>query len=364
MGRYLLKRILLIPPTLFSILFLNFILIQWAPGGPVERAIAEFQGLSGGSMSSSLVGGGFADTEIPQGEDAGLYRGSAGVPPKIVKEIEAMYGFDKPFWTRFYLMVGKYLRGDLGESYYKKQPVGKLIRDKLPVSISLGLWSTLLVYAVSLWLGIRKAQRHRSRFDSLTSIAVVVGYAVPAFLFGLLLIVLFAGGSYWSFFPLRGLVSSGAENWSWGMRILDYVWHMVLPLATQVLGGFASLTLLTKNAFLEEMQKPYVTLAYAKGLTEKRVLACHIFRNALLVLIVGFPQAFLHMFFTGSLLTEVLFSLDGIGYLGFQATLVRDYPVVFGTLFVFTLCSLIMHVVGDLLYAKVDPRMHFRREGD
>ena len=359
MSGYFIRRLLLVPPTLLGVLFLNFLLIQSAPGGPVEQAIAELQGLSGDA--TSFVSGAERPDMSALNQDTHLYRGGSGLDPQIVRDIEKMYGFDKPFWTRFGLMVQKYLTGDLGMSYFKGRPVNDLIKNCLPVSISLGVWSTLLVYFISIFLGIAKACRHGTSFDVTTSFVVILGYAVPGFLFGVLLILLFAGGSFWSIFPLRGLTSPGWEDFSLLHKVGDYFWHMALPLLTQVLSGFASLTFLTKNAFLEELNKPYVLTAYAKGLTERQVLFGHVFRNAFLVLLVGFPQAFLHMFFTGAFLVEIIFSLDGLGLLGFTAAITRDYPVIFGTLYIFTLLSLFLHIIGDFLYVKVDPRLHFDR---
>ncbi|TGW14554.1 microcin C ABC transporter permease YejB [Candidatus Hepatobacter penaei] len=359
MRGYFLKRVLLAVPTLLGILFLNFLLIQWAPGGPVEQMVAQLQGLSGDG-TSGLSGAEQSDM-TSFAEDHHLYRGGSGLDPQIIRDIEKMYGFDKPFWTRFLLMIKKYLTGDLGVSYFKGRSVASLIMEKLPVSISLGLWSTLLVYSLSIVLGVAKARAHKTTFDVVTSFVVIIGYAVPGFLFGVLLVLLFAGGSFWSWFPLRGLTSPDFETLSlWG-KVCDYFWHMALPLLTQVLSGFASLTFLTKNAFLEEMNKPYVLTAYAKGLSARQVLFGHVFRNACLVLLVGFPQAFLHLFFTGAFLVEIIFSLDGLGLLGFTAAITRDYPVIFGTLYVFTLLSLLLHIVGDFLYMKVDPRVHFEK---
>lgn len=357
MQTYFIRRFLLIAPTLLGILFLNFLLIQWAPGGPVEQMIAELQGFS--SDSTAHLSGATQNLTLPGSETDSLYRGGQGIDPEMVKEIKKMYGFDKPFWSRFFLMLKKYLTGDLGKSYFKHKQVAELIKEKLPISISLGLWSTFFVYLISITLGVAKARTHQSTFDVITSFAVILGYAIPGFLFGILLVLLFAGGSFWSIFPLRGLTSNHWHELSFFGKMLDYAHHMVLPLLTQVLGGFASLTFLTKNAFLEEFGKPYVVTAYAKGLTQRRVLWGHVFRNAVLVLVVGFPQAFLHLFFTGALLVEIIFSLDGLGFLGFQAALSRDYPVIFGTLYVFTLLSLLLHIVGDWLYMKVDPRLHF-----
>lgn len=359
MKTYILKRLLLIPPTLLGVLFLNFLLIQWAPGGPVDRALADLQGLSG---DVTQIGGGQEVIDLLGGEDTHLYRGGQGIDPELIKSIEKMYGFDQPFWTRFGLMLKRYLTGDLGESYFSRKPVSKLLWSRLPVSISLGLWGTLCVYLLSIFLGMAKARSHGGRFDVWTSFVVIAGYAIPGFLFGVLLIVLFAGGSVWQIFPLRGMVSEGWGQFSFWHKIGDYFWHLALPLLTQVLGGFASLTFLTKNAFLEEFNKPYVLTAYAKGLSETRVLFGHIFRNAFLVLLVGFPQAFLHMFFTSAFLVEIIFSLDGLGLLGFTSAMTRDYPVIFGTLYVFTLLSLLLHLVGDFLYIKVDPRMSFEKQ--
>jgi len=357
---YFIRRLALVIPTLLSILFLNFLLIQWVPGGPVERMLAEIQGLS--SESTSRFSGGNTDTLTSLGENTSLYKGGKGLPPKLIKEIEAMYGFDKPFWTRFKNMLTKYLTGDLGKSYFKNETVWNLIKEKMPVSLSLGVWSTVLTYLISVTLGILKARRHRSFFDITTSFIVILGYAIPGFLFGIALIILFAGGSFWSIFPLRGLSSSGFETLSFWGKCADYAYHMALPLLTQVLGSFASLTFLTKNAFLEELNKPYVMTAYAKGLSERQVLWGHVFRNAVLVLVVGFPRAFLNLFFTGALLVEIIFSLDGLGYLGFNAAITRDYPLIFGTLYIFTLTSLILHIIGDWLYTKVDPRLSFKRQ--
>jgi microcin C transport system permease protein len=355
---YLVKRLLLIPPTLLGILFLNFLIVQLAPGGPVDQMIAQLQGnaidpsarLSGAVMEPSLEG------------EKGLYRGAEGLSPEIIAEIERLYGFDQPFWTRFVTTLQRYVQGDLGVSYFRGETVGKLIWDRLPVSMSLGLWSTLILYGACIPLGIAKALRQGSLFDVWTSVLIIIGYAIPGFLFALLLIILFAGGSFFSFFPLRGLVSENWQTLSWGGKIADYLWHMTLPLLTQLLGGFAALTLLTKNAFLEEISKNYVTTARAKGLSERAVLWRHVFQNASLVLVSRFPASFLHLFFTGALFVEIVFSLDGLGLLGFTATVNRDYPVIFGTLFVFTLLGLLLHVVGDMLYVLVDPRISFNKQ--
>jgi microcin C transport system permease protein len=360
MGSYILKRLLLIIPTLLGILFLNFLIVQIAPGGPVERMIAQLQG-NNIDPTARFTG---ATSEMRGGGEPSLYQGAEGLSPEMIRDIEKMYGFDQPFWVRFWRMIKMYLGGDLGESYFRGKPVFDLICERLPISISLGLWSTLILYGVSIPLGIRKAYHNGSSFDSWTSFLIIAGYAIPGFLFAILLIILFAGGSFWSFFPLRGLVSPHWDSLSWGGKILDYFWHMALPLLTQVLGGFAALTLLTKNAFLEEISKQYVMTARSKGLTEGRVLFRHVLRNASLVLIAGFPSAFLHLIFTGALLIEIVFSLDGLGLLGFSAAINRDYPIIFGTLFIFTLLGLLLHIVGDLLYMAVDPRINFdRRRG-
>lgn len=365
MYAYILRRLLLMIPTLFGIMVLNFIIVQAAPGGPVERVIAELRGI--GVEATARVGGtgggeiGPPAARIQQqgGSSAGKYRGAQGIDPELIKELERMYGFDKPAHERFFQMIGNYIKFDFGESFYRNRNVVDLITDKLPVSISLGLWTTLLVYLISIPLGIAKAVRDGSRFDMWSSAVVIVGYAIPSFLFAILLIVLFAGGSFWDLFPLRGLVS---ENWaelSWPEKIADYFWHITLPVTAMVIGGFASLTMLTKNSFLEEINKQYVITARAKGITERRVLYGHVFRNAMLLVVAGFPAAFIGILFTSSLLIEVIFSLDGLGLLGFESAINRDYPVMFGTLYIYTLIGLIMNLVGDLTYVAVDPRIDF-----
>ena len=356
---YLLKRLLLVIPTLLGILFLNFLIVQLAPGGPVDQMIAQVQG-NAVDPSARLSGASpqFAGAE----SEHTLYRGADGLSPEIIAEIKRLYGFDQPFWTRFITTLSRYADGDLGVSYFRGERVAQLIWDRLPVSISLGLWSTLILYGVSIPLGMIKARRQGSLFDVWTSVLIIIGYAIPGFLFALMLIILFAGGSFFSFFPLRGLISEEWATLSWAGKVADYAWHMTLPLCTQLLGGFAALTLLTKNAFLEELSKAYVTTARAKGIGGRRVLMGHVFRNASLVLVSRFPAAFLHMFFTGALFVEIVFSLDGLGLLGFTATVNRDYPVIFGTLFVFTLLGLLLHVVGDMLYTLVDPRINFKKQ--
>ncbi len=350
MAAYLLRRVLLVVPTLFGIIAINFVVVQFAPGGPVEQVIAQMRGH--GEMG--MLSGPTADAGMQ-----GAYRGASGIDPEILTKIRQMFGFDKPPLTRFIDMVGGYLRFDFGRSFFQGQSVLHLIGQRLPVSVSLGLWSTLIIYMVSIPLGIRKAVQDGSRFDVATSAVILVGYAVPSFLFAILLIVVFAGGSYFHWFPLRGLFSQGSSAWPWPERIGDYLWHMVLPITAMVAGGFASLTMLTKNCFLEEIRKQYTVTARAKGASERRVLYGHVFRNAMLLVVAGFPQAFVNILFTSALLIEIVFSLNGLGQLGFQAAIQRDYPVMFGTLYIFTLLGLFMQIVGDLLYTVVDPRIDF-----
>jgi microcin C transport system permease protein len=351
MTAYLLRRLLLVIPTLFGIITINFIVIQFAPGGPVDQELALLRGQ--GALSSRL-GGAASDIGGP-----GTYRGARGLDPHVVADIKKMFGFDKPPLTRYLDMVGGYLRFDFGRSFFRDQSVIHLILQRMPVSISLGLWSTLLVYVISIPLGIAKAVRDGSRFDIASSAVVLVGYAVPSFLFAIMLVVVFAGGSFFHWFPLRGLTSEGSQDWSWPARIADYFWHMALPITAVVAGGFASLTMLTKNCFLEEIHKQYTVTARAKGASERRVLYGHVFRNAMLLIVAGFPQAFISILFTSALLVEIVFSLDGLGLLGFQAAIQRDYPVMFGTLYIFTLLGLLMQIVGDTLYTLVDPRIDF-----
>lgn len=355
MSDYILRRLLLIIPTLFGILLLNFVIIQAAPGGPVEQTIARLEGLDAatGGATGRITGGG-GEVSVSTG-----YRGAQGLDPDLIKEIERMYGFDKPAGERFWIMVKNYATFDLGKSFYRDTNVTDLILEKMPVSISLGLWSTLLMYLISIPLGITKAIRHNSKFDVWTSAVIIIGYAIPAFLFAILLIILFAGGSYFDWFPLRGIISNNFESLSFFGKIADYFWHLALPITALVIGNFATLTFLTKNSFLDEISKQYVVTARAKGLNERQVLYGHVFRNAMLIVIAGFPAAFMGMFFTGSLLIEVIFSLDGLGLLSFESAISRDYPVVFGTLFVFTLLGLLMKLIGDLCYCLVDPRIDF-----
>jgi microcin C transport system permease protein len=366
MFAYVIRRLILIIPTIFGIMVVNFLIVQSAPGGPVEQMIARIKGTAA-EATARVSGDRREDVGAPGRKGAALtgaavttkYRGARGLDPEFIKEIERQFGFDKPAHVRFFKMIRNYAVFDFGESYFRDQSVVSLVFHKMPVSISLGLWTTFLVYLISIPLGIAKAVRDGSKLDVWSSSLVVMGNAIPAFLFAILLIVLFAGGRYFDWFPLRGLVS---ENWvdlSWPARIMDYFWHIALPVLSMVIGGFAGLTMLTKNSFLEEINKQYVTTARSKGLTERRVLYGHVFRNAMLIVIAGFPSAFIGALFTGSLLTEIIFSLDGLGLLGFEAALNRDYPVMFGTLYFFTLLGLFLNLVGDLTYHLVDPRISF-----
>ncbi|UII74002.1 microcin C ABC transporter permease YejB [Pseudomonas sp. HN11] len=349
MFAYIVRRLLLIIPTLVIILLVNFVIVQAAPGGPVEQAIAHLQGIGGsggvGGSSGEGIGGGS--------------RASRGLDPKLIKDIEKQYGFDKPAPERLWLMLKSYAQLDFGNSFFRGKTVIDLILEKMPVTISLGLWATLLTYLVSIPLGIRKAVRHGSSFDVWSSTAIVIGYAMPAFLFAMFLIVVFAGGTSLNWFPVRGLVSENFEELSTVGKIADYFWHLVLPVTSLVIGGFATLTILTKNSFLNEITRQYVVTARAKGLSERRVLYGHVFRNAMLLVISGIPQAFIAVFFAGSLLIEVIFSLDGLGRMSYEAAVSRDYPVVFGSLFIFTLFGLLIKLIGDLCYTLVDPRIDF-----
>ena len=362
MLAYLLRRLLLVIPTLLGIMIINFAVIQAAPGGPVEQIIARLQGHD---VSATARMGGGDQTEmldLARGPDAAMtsrYRGAHGLDPELILELEKLYGFDKPAHVRFVQMMGQYLNFDFGESFYRDESVVDLVLDKMPVSISLGLWTTLLVYCISIPLGVAKAVRDGTRFDVWTSGVVVVGNAVPSFLFAILLIVLFAGGHYLHWFPLRGIASWNWESMSTFQRIADYFWHLCLPILSMVVGGFAGLTLLTKNSFLDEIGKQYVATARAKGVGERRVLYGHVFRNAMLIVIAGFPSAFVGILFTGALLTEIIFSLDGLGLLGYESVINRDYPVMFATLYFFTLLGLIMQLAGDLAYTLVDRRIDF-----
>ncbi|MBV9824638.1 MAG: microcin C ABC transporter permease YejB [Alphaproteobacteria bacterium] len=361
MAAYAVRRILLMIPTLFAIMVVNFFIVQAAPGGPVQQMISKLRGTEV-SATERVTGGGNEIKAQNSGENS-RYRGARGLDPAFIKQLEKEYGFDKPPLQRFILMMKNYLTFNFGNSFFQDRSVVGLIRDKLPVSISIGLWTTLITYLVSIPLGIRKAVRDGSRFDVWTSGVIIFGYAVPSFLFAVLLIVLFAGGSYWSIFPLRGLTSDNWASLDWPHKILDYFWHIALPIIALVIGGFATLTMLTKNCFLDEINKQYVLTARAKGLTEHRVLYGHVFRNAMLLVVAGFPAAFIGILFTGSLLIEVIFSLDGLGLLGFEAAINRDYPIMFGTLYVFTLIGLVLKLVSDLTYMLIDPRIDFARRG-
>lgn len=347
MTAYILRRLLLIIPTLLAILLVNFAIVQAAPGGPVEQAVARLQGIGGGAPG--------ARTEVMHSES----RATRGLDPKLIEEIKRQYGFDKSAPERLWLMLGQYARLDFGQSFFRGAKVTDLILDKLPVTLSLGFWATLITYLVSIPLGIRKAVRHGSRFDAWSSALIVIGYALPSFLFALLLIVLFAGGTSLNWFPVRGLVSDDFDQLSLLGKVADYFWHLVLPVGALVIGGFATLTLLTKNAFLDEISRQYVVTARAKGLSERRVLYGHVLRNAMLLVLAGLPQALITVFFAGSLLIEVIFSLDGLGRMSYEAAVSRDYPVVFGTLFIFTLAGLLIRLIGDLSYTLLDPRIDF-----
>lgn len=384
MGAYILRRLALILPTLFGIMVINFSLTQFVPGGPIEQVLARLDG--GGDAFSGFAGGGDAgvDAATPGGGGDESYIGSRGLPPEFIAELERQFGFARivcaegytgpqtiaapectkeiiPWYERFVAMMGRYLTFDFGESYFRSISVMDLVLEKMPVSITLGLWSTLIAYLVSIPLGIRKAVRDGTPFDTWTSGAIIVGYAIPGFLFAILLLVLFAGGSYFRWFPLRGLTS---DNWEeltlWG-KVIDYLWHITLPVIASTIASFATLTLLTKNSFLDEIKKQYVMTARAKGLTESRVLYGHVFRNAMLIVIAGFPAVFVSVFFGGSLIIETIFSLDGLGRLGFEAAVARDYPVIFGTLFFFGLMGLLMGILSDLMYVWIDPRIDFER---
>ena len=358
---YITRRLLLMIPTLLGILLINFAIVQAAPGGPVEQMIVKLT-TPGASGTADRLGGGGDISSAGASSTAGAtsgYRGAQGIDPDLIAEIKKQYGFDKPAPERFWLMVKAYARFDFGNSFFRDTPVLDLVLEKLPVSISLGLWTTLIVYLVSIPLGIRKAVRDGSPFDVWTSTAVAIGQAIPGFLFAVLLVILFAGGSYFKWFPLRGIVSDDWASLSFFGQITDYLWHMVLPVTAMVVGGFASLTLLTKNSFIEEISKHYVLTARAKGIPERRVMYGHIFRNAMLIVIAGLPAAILSILFTSALLIEVIFSLDGLGLLGFEAALSRDYPVMFATLFIFTLIGLVLKLLGDITYMLVDPRIDF-----
>lgn len=365
MTAYLIRRLLFMIPTLFGIMLVSFVVVQFAPGGPVEKVIAQLTGRDTGATSrvSGSPSGDFgAGQQLPGAAIETMnskYRGAQGLDPEFIKSLEKQFGFDKPAHERFFLMLWNYARFDFGKSYFRDVSVLQLIKEKLPVSMSLGIWMTLLTYLISIPLGIRKAINDGTRFDTWTSAVVIVGYAIPGFLFAILLIVLFAGGSFWDIFPLRGLTSDNWDRLPWYGKVLDYFWHLTLPIISMALGAFATMTLLTKNSFLDEIRKQYVLTARAKGCTQTQVLYGHIFRNAMLIVIAGFPGAFVHAFFSGSLLIETIFSLDGLGLLGFESVLNRDYPVVFATLFIFSLVGLVVNLISDLTYTWIDPRIDF-----
>jgi len=363
MAAYILRRLLLIIPTLLGIMTINFFIVQTSPGGPVEKMIMQMQGNSASALDR--VTGNNQSEVIQSNEkdslDTSGYKASSGLAPELIKDIEILYGFDKPIWERYFIMLKKYIMFDFGESFFKNSTVIDLIKEKLPVSISLGIWSTLLIYMVSIPLGIKKALKHGSKFDIYSSTIVIIGTAIPGFLFAILLVILFAGGNYYDWFPLRGLVSENFSELNSFEKILDYFWHLALPITAMVIGGFATLTMLTKNSFLDEISKQYVITAKAKGLTQSQVLYRHVFRNAMLIIISGFPAAFISMFFSSSLLIEIIFSLDGLGLLGFEATIYRDYPVMFATLYVFTLMGLVVSLISDLAYTWIDPRINFEK---
>jgi len=387
LGAYILRRLLLVIPTLFGVMVINFALTQFVPGGPVEQVIARLEG--GGDAIQNLGGTEGAGVQeegaVGEGGDNG-YVGARGLPPEFIAKLEVQFGFARivcdegftgtpsftapecrkekiPAVERFFIMMGNYLTFDFGESYFRSISVVDLVIEKMPVSITLGLWSTLIAYLVSIPLGIRKAVRDGSHFDTWTSGVIIAAYAIPSFLFAILLMVVFAGGSYFQWFPLRGLTSDNWEELSIFGKIVDYLWHITLPVAAQLISSFAVLTLLTKNSFLDEIKKQYVLTARAKGLSESRVLYGHVFRNAMLIVIAGFPGLFLSVFFGSSLLIEVIFSLDGLGQLGFRSAVERDYPVIFGTLFAFGMIGLVVGILSDLMYVLVDPRIDFERRG-
>jgi microcin C transport system permease protein len=366
MTAYIIRRLLFMIPTMFGIMLVAFVVVQFAPGGPIEQVIAKLSGSDTGATSriSGSPNGDFGSRGAVQGGSSvdaasSKYRGAQGLDPEFIKKLEVQFGFDKPAPERFALMLWNYARFDFGKSYFRDVSVLQLIKEKLPVSMSLGITMTLLTYLISIPLGIRKAVDEGSRFDTWTSSVIIIGYAIPGFLFAILLIILFAGGSFFDIFPLRGLFS---ENWSqlpWWQKVPDFIWHMVLPVLSMGLSAFATMTLLTKNSFLEEIRKQYVLTARAKGCTSYQVLYGHVFRNAMLIVIAGFPSAFVHAFFTGSLLIETIFSLDGLGLLGFESVLNRDYPVVFATLYIFSLIGVVVNLISDLTYTWIDPRIDF-----
>ena len=354
MGPYIVRRLLLVLPTLVGIMLINFVLTQFVPGGPIEQILSELEGK--GDVFESISGS--SSETFERGQDE-RYVGGRGLPPEFIKQLEIEFGFDKPPLQRFISMMFSYLKFDFGESYFRSISVLDLVWEKLPVSITLGLWSTLIAYIISIPLGIRKAIKDGSAFDTWTSAAIIVAYAIPGFLFAILLLVMFAGGSYFQWFPLRGLTSDNFNDLNFVQKILDYFWHIFLPVLASTISSFATLTLLTKNSFLDEIKKHYVTTARAKGISEKKILYGHVFRNAMLIVIAGFPGLFLGVFLSGSLIIETIFSLDGLGRLAFEATVARDYPVVFGTLYFFGLIGLAVGILSDLMYVFVDPRIDF-----
>jgi len=356
MLSYIFRRLILIVPTLVGIMCINFFLVQFVPGGPIEQIISD---LEKNSSFLDSIGGGSQEVRTSDGLES--YRGSVGLPKDFIDELEAQFGFDKPLWERFFSMMYDYITFDFGDSYFRSISVIELIIEKMPVSISLGLWTTLLAYMISIPLGIRKALLDGSSFDNWTSTLIIIGYSIPGFLFAIFLLVLFAGGSYLQLFPIRGLVSSNFENMSFFGQIKDYFWHIALPVIASTVSAFATLTLLTKNSFLDEIKKQYVITARSKGLSDQRVLYGHVFRNAMLIIIAGFPGLFISVFFGSSLIIETIFSLDGLGRLGFEAAVSRDYPVVFGTLYIFGLLGLVVGLLSDLMYVWVDPRIDFEK---
>ena len=356
MLSYIFRRLILIVPTLIGIMCINFMLVQFVPGGPVEQIISDLEKNS--SFLDSIGGGA---QEIKTSDGTGPYKGSVGLPKDFIDELEAQFGFDKPLWERFFSMMFDYITLDFGDSYFRSISVIELVIEKMPVSISLGLWTTLLAYMISIPLGIRKALLDGSSFDNWTSTLIIIGYSIPGFLFAIFLLVLFAGGSYLQLFPIRGLVSSNFENMSFFEQIKDYFWHIALPVLASTVSAFATLTLLTKNSFLDEIKKQYVTTARSKGLSDRKVLYGHVFRNAMLIIIAGFPGLFISVFFGSSLIIETIFSLDGLGRLGFEAAVSRDYPVVFGTLYIFGLLGLVVGLLSDLMYVWIDPRIDFEK---
>ena len=364
MTSYILRRLLLIIPTLLGIMIINFAIVQLAPGGPIEQIIAEVSGTDAGttgriSGGGSEVSGGSSQTTAGSTATGNGYRGAQGLDPEFIKELERQFGFDKPLHERFIDMMGNFIMFDFGTSFFRDETVIDLVLQKMPVSISLGLWTTLIVYLICIPLGIRKAVRDGSRFDVWTTTALTIGFAIPSFVLAILLIVLFAGGSFLDIFPLRGLVSDDFDQMSAVDQVFDYLWHLVLPITALVLGGFLSLTMLTKNSYLDQINMLYVQTARAKGLSETRVMYGHVFRNAMLIVIAGFPGAFVGILFTGAMLIEIIFSLDGLGLLGFEAAIKRDYPIMFATVYFFTLLGLVMNLIGDLMYTIIDPRIDF-----